>query len=303
MQDLDFVTFGVTPNSELLRRASEALSELYAIGDLELCSAWLYYGSLAAASKAFGVSVNTYRVALIQRPRHLLWRARRFSEMSEYELDIITDGSQMMMGMSRAERESLLPPNSRPLLTKERYIARIETWRSAQNEQWRAGYGFENPPVPSAVALVEAYVNCWRFRKHADRFFECRVMQRSLRRILKCKDRVEGAKGKLEICSIALEIIREYELYQEQLTAIRKHIEEQRRILKSRYKYFHKAVVKRDGLFCSRCYSIDNLELDHIKPVSLGGCSILENLQLLCHSCNIEKGVKEEDYRSDQRAI
>jgi 5-methylcytosine-specific restriction endonuclease McrA len=223
--------------------------------------------------------------------------------MSEYELDIITDGSQMLMGMSRAERESLFPPKSRPPLTKEKYIARVESWRSAQNGQWRAGYGFENPPVPLAVELVEAYVNCLRFRRRADRFYECGAMQRPLRRILKCKDRVEDAKGNLEICSIALEIIQDYELYQEQLAEIRKHMEEQRRILKSRYKYFHKAVVKRDGLFCSRCDSIDDLELDHIKPVSLGGRSDLENLQLLCHSCNIKKGVKEEDYRSHQRAI
>lgn len=126
-----------------------------------------------------------------------------------------------------------------------------------------------------------------------------------MKRVLKCKDGIEVKKGNLEICSIALEILREYEIYQEQFAATRKHIEVQRRILKSRYSYFHNAVVKRDGLFCSRpsCLSINNLQLDHVNPVSLGGFSVLDNLQLLCSSCNMKKGATKKDYRPNQPSI
>ena len=40
---------------------------------------------------------------------------------------------------------------------------------------------------------------------------------------------------------------------------------------------------------CVSCGSSENLEIDHIKPVSKGGNSEPENLQLLCRSCNRSK--------------
>jgi len=40
---------------------------------------------------------------------------------------------------------------------------------------------------------------------------------------------------------------------------------------------------------CITCGSSENLEIDHIKPVSKGGNSEPENLQLLCRSCNRSK--------------
>lgn len=52
------------------------------------------------------------------------------------------------------------------------------------------------------------------------------------------------------------------------------------------------AVYKRDGGRCAYCGSTQNLQLDHIIPFSKGGATILENLQLLCQKCNIEKSNK-----------
>lgn len=52
------------------------------------------------------------------------------------------------------------------------------------------------------------------------------------------------------------------------------------------------AVYKRDGGRCVYCGSTQNLQLDHIIPFSKGGATILENLQLLCQKCNIEKSNK-----------
>lgn len=51
-------------------------------------------------------------------------------------------------------------------------------------------------------------------------------------------------------------------------------------------------VYKRDGGRCVYCGSAQNLQLDHIIPFSKGGATTLENLQLLCQKCNIEKSNK-----------
>ncbi len=45
---------------------------------------------------------------------------------------------------------------------------------------------------------------------------------------------------------------------------------------------------------CAGCLDvfrqIGNMQIDHIIPVHLGGTNELENLQLLCRSCNVKKG-------------
>lgn len=52
------------------------------------------------------------------------------------------------------------------------------------------------------------------------------------------------------------------------------------------------AVYRRDGGRCVYCGSTDNLQLDHIIPFSKGGATTLENLQLLCQKCNLDKSNK-----------
>ena len=55
-------------------------------------------------------------------------------------------------------------------------------------------------------------------------------------------------------------------------------------------------IVERDGMVCGICHeAIDglaDLEIDHIQPVSRGGSSEPDNLQL---SCNRSKGAKVPD--------
>lgn len=46
------------------------------------------------------------------------------------------------------------------------------------------------------------------------------------------------------------------------------------------------------------CRTTDNISIDHIMPVSLGGTHDIENLQPMCRSCNSRKGNREQiDYR------
>jgi len=49
-------------------------------------------------------------------------------------------------------------------------------------------------------------------------------------------------------------------------------------------------LIDRDGYVCRGCGAGSDLTVDHIHPLSRGGSDALENLQLLCGSCNSRKG-------------
>jgi 5-methylcytosine-specific restriction endonuclease McrA len=49
-------------------------------------------------------------------------------------------------------------------------------------------------------------------------------------------------------------------------------------------------VWQRDGAQCTRCGAKQFLEFDHIVPLAMGGSNSARNLQLLCETCNREKG-------------
>lgn len=68
---------------------------------------------------------------------------------------------------------------------------------------------------------------------------------------------------------------------------------EYRRIQACEYtsnKLIRKTIFARDGKICSHCGATTKLCLDHIVPVSKGGVDTLENLQVLCKTCNSKKG-------------
>jgi len=54
------------------------------------------------------------------------------------------------------------------------------------------------------------------------------------------------------------------------------------------------ALIERDGYQCKNCDSQDDLSIDHIIPLSKGGRDELDNLQILCQSCNSSKGDRYE---------
>lgn len=52
---------------------------------------------------------------------------------------------------------------------------------------------------------------------------------------------------------------------------------------------------------CLVCGTTDRLSLDHIVPISLGGCCCIHNLQPLCRPCNARKGNRNQnDYRTPE---
>jgi hypothetical protein len=63
------------------------------------------------------------------------------------------------------------------------------------------------------------------------------------------------------------------------------------RVIKSRYipSKIKSKLFERDGGICQECGDPYDIEIDHIKPVSKGGTSTLNNLQLLCKPCNRKK--------------
>lgn len=53
-----------------------------------------------------------------------------------------------------------------------------------------------------------------------------------------------------------------------------------------------KRVLDRDGRKCRTCGTSDDLTVDHIVSVALGGGADMSNLQSLCRTCNSRKGAR-----------
>jgi len=68
----------------------------------------------------------------------------------------------------------------------------------------------------------------------------------------------------------------------------------------------HDALLSKFAYFgnkCVYCGSSQNLQIEHIKPVSKGGSSLLCNLAPACAPCNMKKGAKWTGPRTWRRCI
>ena len=57
----------------------------------------------------------------------------------------------------------------------------------------------------------------------------------------------------------------------------------------AKWRKLRESIIKRDGC-CQMCGTEERLSVDHIVPRTLGGSDSLDNLQVLCSSCNSAKG-------------
>lgn len=88
--------------------------------------------------------------------------------------------------------------------------------------------------------------------------------------------------------------------------ALAKHYEdprtkkEKRAEVAARYAELFEHLVRRDGEHCGACGEVEQLQIDHVIPLSRGGSNHPDNLQLLCGPCNLAKGTDTTDYRNEQ---
>lgn len=91
----------------------------------------------------------------------------------------------------------------------------------------------------------------------------------------------------------ALDVINECRLYAEDRSrqAVAKRVV--RKDAQGKYDTLFVKLGRRDGFACAQCgHTGNDLQIDHIHPVSKGGTNALSNLQLLCPPCNFAKSDK-----------
>ena len=98
-------------------------------------------------------------------------------------------------------------------------------------------------------------------------------------------------------CDILMDIenLNKFIVFLSEKIKFRKSAAGQRALMTSALR---RKILQRDEYTCKKCgNSINNepnllLEIDHIKPISKGGLTTEDNLQVLCWRCNRQKGNK-----------
>lgn len=186
------------------------------------------------------------------------------------------------------------PRNQKQL---RRFKAVLDEIDASEDADYYYYDGDENAPEIIAFNFLRAY---YRGRSVSDavrNYFQCTGFQNHLKKASAVRAEIEARADSSVVCSAVMEIFREYETFLFHWENTREHMALQRAIMKSKRKKFYKAVAERDGDYCARCKTTENLVLDHVDPVLWGGLSTVENLQLLCAKCNNKKRWAPNDYR------
>lgn len=98
---------------------------------------------------------------------------------------------------------------------------------------------------------------------------------------------VKYLKGKLEEARLRCDA--EKKKIEIDRHSLRYYIKSRRSELAGKYVSFFNALQDRDGRECKQCHSGLDLTIDHVKPLAEWGTNDLNNLQILCRSCNSKK--------------
>jgi 5-methylcytosine-specific restriction endonuclease McrA len=283
--EIDFKNFGLVLDENLVLQIEEVLTEIYSLGDLNLRSAWLYYGSIPAAAKALQIENALYEQGLHKRFLRAI-PASAVERVSDRDYDLIRAGADMILEMPDAKRKALFESHIDYL----HFSVLVEEWFEENKDVSNRA----TLPITAAYKVLEAYTWPRRLRNRSIRLsrncFQGGAIAAPLRAILDSRVLVETLAVDSKLCELALEIVKQYDTSCWHRTQVKKHKTTQRRILSNAYAGFFYALVVWDGKQCAECKAKrKKLYIDHIKPVSKGGLTEFMNLQLLCFGCNSKK--------------
>jgi len=104
--------------------------------------------------------------------------------------------------------------------------------------------------------------------------------------------RKSAQKSRLENPEKHLEYQRNYRIKNKEKSVINKQIRRIRVYKGGSFLIFDIELKRLYGMPCVYCGSKDNIEIDHVLPLSRGGRNSIGNMQPLCMTCNRSKGNK-----------
>jgi len=173
-------------------------------------------------------------------------------------------------------------------------IDEYRTWYAA-SDAWSTRIGAVIIPIDQFTAMSDTEIAS-AVRKVAA-YTEVAVAENTAQNLLSYGATVASLRQypEAELIQAELDMMRAYDLiiqFHETHSQARKPRPKARKEVAARYEKILVALGRRDGFACTNCRAVEDLQIDHILPVSRGGTSDLVNLQILCKPCNKRKGNK-----------
>lgn len=205
----------------------------------------------------------------------------KYDAVSKVVREDIWIGGHLLREMPDEERMAACSLHS---ITREQFISQIRAWDEECDSQI----------VTHCVSLLRSYVRLWKYRRNPKILFQASSFTSPVQVLRTFRTLTEQRALDSKVCSVALDIITEYETFLWHLQAVRSHIKVQRGIQRRNQTKLYDALVSRDGKRCQGkdCKSKRRPLIDHRKPLVLGGLTELSNLQLLCFPATARRALR-----------
>ena len=282
-KDLDYFNFGIkSDDGLLLQQICDALQEIHLLGDLSLRAEWIIYKGIPEASLRRRMSVSNFRNRVKPKPDPYLLSIERFNYPNS---DFLRTRHNLNLGVG-ATVVLEMPAEERHLLFRKRigtsdrdkFLRLIEKRLKEPRESL----------IAKCIGFLEHCLYAWQFRRNIRIFFTKGFLVTEIRDLQNSKAELEEKSRESRICSLVAEILRRYETFSNRNHEMQLFKKQQQRILARSRKQLFELIARLDGKYCSICResATDKFHLDHIRPCSLGGLTILNNLRILCPKCN-----------------